>query len=125
MTEVCLASLAATNQVRFVSQTLTRSKNACAWVLKNQKYISWLGNHESSLLWITAKAGCGKTTMAAHISQLLSSNPSLEAQISQKVHTTCVVLFFFFRKSNQATEKTAPSARRTLVSQLAQQVPNV
>jgi energy-coupling factor transporter ATP-binding protein EcfA2 len=120
-----LANLSATDQNRFVLQVLNRSRNACTWILKNQKYISWFESHKSSLLWMTAKAGCGKTTMAAHISQMISSNQTPEAQVPQKEETTSLVLFFFFRKSNQEAEKSGPAALRTFVSQLVRQEPQI
>lgn len=123
--DACLATLAATDQNGFVSQTLSRSRHGCTWILKNQKYISWFESHECSLLWITAQAGCGKTTIASHISQMISSNRTPETSVPRKEKTTCAVLFFFFQKSNQENQKTAPAALRTLVGQLVRQVPQV
>ncbi len=63
--------------------------------------------------------------MAAHISQMISSNQTPEAQVPQKEETACLVLFFFFRKSNQESEKSGPAALRTFVSQLVRQEPQV
>ena len=124
-TEACLANLTATDQTRFLTQTLIRSKNACAWILNNQKFVRWYDDDISALLWITAKAGYGKTTLAAHISQMISANPSFEAQIPQKNESKPLVLFFFFQRSNQEAEKTAIAALRTLASQLVRQEPQV
>src|SRR5436853_185077 len=93
------------DQTRFLSQTLSRSKHACAWILKSQKFISWHESNKSALLWITAKAGYGKTTMAAHISQMISINQTSEALVLQKDKIKPVVLFFFFQKCNQEAKK--------------------
>lgn len=112
------------DQTRFLLQTLSRSKHACAWILKSQKFISWHESNKSALLWITAKAGCGKTTMAAHISQMISINQTSKALFPQKDKIKPVVLFFF-QKSNQEAEKTATAALRTIASQLVRQEPQV
>jgi len=85
----------------------------------------WYEDNKSALLWITAKAGCGKTTMAAHISQMISANPFFRAQVPQKDELKPLVLFFFFQRSNQEAEKTATAALRTLASQLVRQEPQV
>jgi hypothetical protein len=120
-----LANLAAKDQSGLVSQTLSGSKHACTWIVKNHKYISWLEGLGSSLLWVTAQAGCGKTTIAAHVSQMILSNCTLEAIAPKKEIPICIVLFFFFQKSNQEDQKSALAALRTLVSQLVRQAPQV
>jgi Ankyrin repeats (3 copies)/NACHT domain len=93
--------------------------------LKNQEYIFWRESQKSSLLWITAKAGCGKTTLAAHICQMISTHQTPKALVSQKDKSKWVVLYFFFQKSNHKALKTAPAALRTIVRQLVRQVPAV
>ena len=60
--------------------------------------------------------------MAAHISQAVDvEDPSKTENEEQKP----IVLRFFFRRSNQEAQKTAPAALRTIASQLAQQQPRV
>ena len=93
--------------------------------MENQKFSSWHGSNESDLLWITAKAGCGKTTLAAHISQNITINQSSHPQGPEINKIKPVVLFFFFHKSNQEAEGTATAALRTITSQLVRQVPHV
>jgi hypothetical protein len=108
-----------------MSQMLNRSKHAGQWVLKNPKYVSWLESNEVDLIWITSKAGFGKTTLVSHITQNLQSNQSPQRQESKNDKVKPVVLFFFFHKSNQELEGTAAGALRTIVHQLACQVPGV
>jgi hypothetical protein len=107
-----------------VSQTLDCSKHACSWILKNQKYASWFNNDKSSLLWLTAQAGCGKTTMAAHISHMISSH-QIPKSDTHTDEATSAVLTFFFRNSTHDTERSASAALRTLINQLARQEPRV
>ena len=63
--------------------------------------------------------------MAAHICQMISTHQTPEALVSQKDKSKCVVLYFFFQKSNHEAVKTAPAALRTVVRQLVRQVPAV
>ena len=113
--DACLSNLAAIDQTRFLSQVLNRSEHACSWILKNDKFISWQESSTSRLLWITAKAGYGKTTVAAHICQMISTQPTPGTQ--------CAQLYFFFQKSSHV--KIAPAALRTIVRQLVDQIPAV
>jgi len=110
------------DQTQFLSQVLSRSKHACTWILKNRKYIIWYENEKSSLLWITAKAGYGKTTMAAHICQMIFTRQNPKA-LSWEDKSKSVVLYFFFQKSNHEAIKTALAALKSVVLQLVRQVP--
>lgn len=120
-TDACLESLAATNQTRFVAQVLGRSRHACSWLPGQQQYAAWVESIRSSLLWISAKAGCGKTTIAAHVSQMVRTHPSPGPSDPARHTTGCLVLSFFFRKSNQTSDNTALAALRSIASQLARQ----
>jgi ankyrin repeat protein len=122
-TDVRLATLAPTDQARFLSQALVRSKDGCAWIFENQKYILWHEDKDSSLLWITGKAGHGKTTLAAHICHRISMHHQHEVLAHQKDELKRVVLYFFFQKTNDEAVKTAAAACRTIIHQLVCQVP--
>lgn len=123
--DACLASQVPTEQRLFLSQILIRSKGACGWISGNQKYRSWHDSNDSDLLWITAKAGCGKTTLAAHISEMLSTDTVPKPPQSIEPNEKLVVLSFFFHKSNEEAEGTATAALRTISNQLGRQVPHV
>jgi hypothetical protein len=124
-TDACLANLSPSDQKHLLLQILGRSKNACAWILKNQKFISWHNSNASSLLWVTAKAGCGKTTTAAHIYRIVSSIQPSEAFIPPGNKSQPILLHFFFQKSNQQAENTASAALRTFAAQLIHQEPQL
>lgn len=117
-----MESLNATNQTRFVTQILSRSKHACKWVQGHRQYVTWAAGTHSSLLWISAKAGCGKTTIAAHISRMVQVDPESRAP---SLEGRRIGLSFFFRKSNQASENTALAALRSITSQLVRQEPRL
>ena len=91
--------------------------------MRNPKYVSWLENHEADLLWISAKAGCGKTTLASHVIEKVGKNHSSQPISSNNKDLMPVVLYFFFHKSNIEAEGIATGTLKTFVSQLVRQVP--
>lgn len=56
-----------------------RIHHACLWISENQKFRSWASSKFSTLLWLTADPGCGKTILASYIVDSLSSNLSNSA----------------------------------------------
>ena len=129
-TLACLASLEPTDQEIFLTEKLSCSKQACRWFSKTSEYASWYDGTKSDLLLVTARAGCGKTTLAAHVSQWVvdssyvpsHANVPGRADVQSDIKTGAVSLSFFFSKSNWETEGTATSALRTIVSQLVHQI---
>jgi hypothetical protein len=75
------------------------------------------------LLWITAKAGCGKTTLAAHISESVSSNHRSGGSSSFGSEMEPVVLTFFFQRNYQEAGQTSLTALNTFAAQLSRQQP--
>lgn len=122
-TEECLANLSATDQTQFLSQALRRSPNACVWIQEDQRFVQWQEDTSPSLLWVTAKAGCGKTTVAAHVCQMISQPQTSEEPALPGNDHTRVLLYFFFQRSNHASVRTASAAIRTLIGQYVHQVP--
>jgi len=104
-----ISSLLPTEQDLFISRILSRSRSAGRWLLQTLQYRAWYDVPETDLLLITAGAGCGKTTLAAHISQWVISEDAAE---------NAAVLQFFFQGRNQETEGTALSALQTIIVQL-------
>jgi hypothetical protein len=117
----CLSHLAATDQTRFLSQTVQNSRKTCTWIMRHRQYTTWHESDESSLLWLTARSGCGKTTVAAHVYDTLSLEQNINDQKPLSHLSKPVVLQFFFRKSNQESERNALAALRTFTAQLVRQ----
>ena len=44
----------------------------CGWILQHEKWIQFDSSLTSSLLWITADAGCGKSVTAQDISSTIT-----------------------------------------------------
>lgn len=45
----------------------TAVRGTCTWIFNHAKYWSWLAETDSSLLWISADAGCGKSVLASFL----------------------------------------------------------
>jgi hypothetical protein len=115
------------DQTSFRAQILNRSKNSCVWIQETEKYISWDKSSCSGLFRITARAGCGKTTLAAHVSEwVLPASQTFETKVqvaNSPDHTqkNQILLFFFFQRSSQEAESTGITALRTIIHQLIKQ----
>ncbi|OGM46557.1 hypothetical protein ABOM_004619 [Aspergillus bombycis] len=66
-----------------------RYEGTCEWFLQDPKFIHWRDSAQSSLLWVSADPGCGKSVLARSL-------VDGELQMSTQ-RTTC---FFFFKDDN-------------------------
>lgn len=113
-----MASLNPTNQKFLVLQLLSRSKDAFSWFRHTSQYTDWIEESNTSVLVVTAGPGCGKSTLAAHISDWVSTET--EAQSKKPL-----LLYFFFQSSSREVTRTASAAIRTLINQLIEQDPDL
>lgn len=67
---------------------------------------------------MTTRAGCGKTTVAAHVSRMVAADDGNKVHGSRSRFPQPLVLSFFFRKSSQDTERNAAAALRSITRQL-------
>lgn len=88
-------------------------KGTCQWFLRHPNYTSWRDNDSSSILWVSADPGCGKSVL----SKLLVDK---ELQTT-KSRTTC---YFFFKDDNDIQKK-ATSALCALLHQVFAQKPEL
>jgi len=106
---------------------MTGYQSACRWFLTESRFQQWRMGSCSDILYVTARAGCGKTTLAAHVINALQRNFHLEGsqdrhQEEHKLGKT-MLLYFFFQKVNVDDEGTAVAALRGIISQLVYQMP--
>jgi ankyrin repeat domain-containing protein 50 len=80
------------------------------WFLQHKKYQHWRQEQKSSLLWVSADPGCGKSVLAKFLVD------ELKGRESQSIlpGTVC----FFFCKDDNDEQKSATSALRALLHQL-------
>ncbi|KAL0930568.1 ankyrin repeat protein [Colletotrichum truncatum] len=60
-------------------------KGTCQWFLEHKKFTKWLKESSSSLLWVTANPGCGKSVLSSFLVDVLS----------KKFPETSICHFFF------------------------------
>ena len=87
-----------------------RVQGTCMWFLQHKKYRHWRQEQKSSLLWVSADPGCGKSVLAKFLVDELNGRESQ----SILPGTVC----FFFCKDDNDEQKSATSAIRALLHQL-------
>jgi Cdc6-like AAA superfamily ATPase len=106
---------------------LSHEKYACCWFFETPRVKSWLSNPDvgSEILYITARAGCGKTTIVAHtIQHIKGSLKDLQVGQTSKSISGPFLLYFFFQKRSLDEEGTAIAAMKAMISQLLHQMPH-
>lgn len=125
-----MASFDPVEQNFLLSQTLNHSQHGCHWFRQTTEYTTWLADESTSFLCVFARAGCGKTTLAAHVSQwvALDTKP-VKSEIQEQHHpansSEPIVLIFFYQKANQEAAGNASAALRSIITQLVQLIPDL
>ncbi|CZR60693.1 uncharacterized protein PAC_10589 [Phialocephala subalpina] len=88
-------------------------KGTCQWFLKHKTYVTWRDSLTSSLLWVSADPGCGKSVLSKSL-----ADKELQAT---KNRTIC---YFFFKDDNE-DQKTATNALCALLHQLFDRKPEL
>ena len=87
------------------NQISKRVKSTCDWVLRDQTFRDWLQNAQSSVMFVTAYPGCGKSVLSRAIVD--------EKIVGTDSYTT---LYFFFQDSRK--QRTVTCALCSLLHQL-------
>ncbi|KAK8109197.1 ankyrin repeat protein [Apiospora sp. TS-2023a] len=69
----------------------TKVKGTCSWFVDDPKFREWRDSAESSLLWVSAGPGCGKSVLSRSLID--------ECQLSMSP-ATAIVCHFFFKEGN-------------------------
>ena len=104
----CLQCLYTSNHRQHKERNPKRVPGTCEWFLKHTKYIDWTSAECSSLLWVSADAGCGKSVLASFLIEKLGATIPV-------VDTT--VCYFFFKDDN-IEQRSTPSAFRSILHQI-------
>ena len=94
-----------------------RAPGTCEWVFRHPKYQQWRQARQSSLLWISADPGCGKSVLASFLIDEFRSLP-FQAKLAS---TVC----FFFFKDDSDEQNNATLALNAIAHQLLRQNPGV
>ncbi|KAI9765965.1 MAG: hypothetical protein M1840_006972, partial [Geoglossum simile] len=86
-----------------------RVERTCQWFLKHPNFQTWHQSNTSSLLWVSADPGCGKSVLSKSL---------VEKELkSTESRTTC----YFFFKDDDVKQKSATNALSALLHQLFSQ----
>ena len=85
--------------------------NTCNWLLKNEKYTTWLARSQA-LLWIEGKPGAGKSTL-------------LRYAVRQPRQSNELVASFFFSARGTPIQQTSLGMFRSLLHQLLEKIPEM
>ncbi|KAJ5490400.1 hypothetical protein N7453_011225 [Penicillium expansum] len=88
-----------------------RIEGTCEWSTSHPLFNGWRNSERSSLLWLSADPGCGKSVLAKYLIDHVI--PTTEGR------TTC----YFFFKADSTEQRSIASALRALLHQLFTQKP--
>ena len=95
----------------------SRVLGTCQWFLHHISFLTWRETQSSSLLWLSADPGCGKSVLSKYLvdwqQELLTIN-----------HEAPTVCYFFF-KDTDASRKSSVQAIRAFLHQLLMQEPDL
>lgn len=86
----------------------SREPETCEWVHADDHFQEWQSKRKSSLLWISADPGCGKSVLSSYLYDYLRS-PSNN-------HSGIVCQFFF--KSDNEEQRSGATAMCAILHQL-------
>jgi ankyrin repeat protein len=96
----------ASDYEQFKDRNPKRVEGTCEWVLHHPNFQNWKDSSSSSLLWVSADPGCGKSTLSKSLVDI-DLKPT-------DARTTC---YFFFKDDNDA-QKSLATALSALLHQL-------
>src|SRR5882724_2259326 len=94
----CQQLLRTSDYERYKDRNPFPVKGTCQWFLRHTNYVTWRDSLNSSLLWVSADPGCGKSVLSRFL-----ADRELQATRNR---TIC---YFFFKDDNE-DQKTATTA---------------
>jgi len=105
----CLQALRTSEYEQFKDRNPDRLEGTCQWLLRHNHFKSWEKSDCSSLLWVSADPGCGKSVLAKSLAD--QELKTTEARL------TC----YFFFKDDSEKQKSVTTALSALLHQLLSQ----
>ena len=106
--QACLLSLYTSDYEAHKNRNPKAVDGTCQWILRHEKYKAWCEAQGSSLLWISADAGCGKSVLVSFLASYLT-------YASARADTN--ICYFFF-KDDVDEQKNAIFALSALLHQI-------
>jgi ankyrin repeat domain-containing protein 50 len=108
--EDCLACLRTTAYEEAMEKNPERVPGTCEWFLRHPRYLEWLNESTSPLLWVTADPGCGKSVLSKFL---------VDDYRSWMWKDTSICYFFF--KDDSDENRSATNALCAILHQLFRQ----
>ena len=108
--EDCLACLRTTAYEETMEKNPERVPGTCEWFLQHPRYLEWLNESTSPLLWVTADPGCGKSVLSKFL---------VDDYRSWMWKDTSICYFFF--KDDSDEDRSATNALCAILHQLFRQ----
>ena len=106
----CFRSFYQGNYQSFMDRNPDRVADTCEWFLRHPQYLDWRKKESSSLLWVSADPGCGKSVLAKFLVEHLRETKSEKGRPELVCH-------FFFKDDNDE-QRSAVLALRALLHQI-------
>ncbi|KAI1759681.1 hypothetical protein GGR53DRAFT_130182 [Hypoxylon sp. FL1150] len=71
---------------------LCQQPGSCRWFSESEHFVSWRGDASPGILWLTGRPGSGKSVLASHVIEQVTSSGAL-----------CSYFFFTQREANKST----------------------
>jgi hypothetical protein len=113
----CHNALRTSNYVSHKDRNPKAVKGTCQWILNHEKYLAWRREQASSLLWLSADPGCGKSVLASYLVDHLEDAGN-RLQVSESV---C----YFFFKDDSDEQNNSTFALCALLHQLYRSQPQL
>ena len=117
MEEKCFQSLYVSEYATAWDRIPIRTDGTCEWFLNHPEFLQWRDDIDSSLLWLSADPGCGKTVLSSFLYHYLNSPASSEPRMGR-------VIYFFFN-ADDAKQDSALAALSAMIHQLIAQDHNL
>ena len=114
-----------------IENIVYQSPQGCQWFLHHETFEAWKSSPNGQLMYLSARAGCGKTTIASHVVRNLMEMSAEGGKRSNGVGSTDqesdpqTPLFFFFSKNGKEHENTIVVAFGTMINQLRRLYPSM
>jgi len=105
----CLQTLRTSEYEKFKDWNPDRLEGTCEWFLKHIHFQKWQQSSSSSLLWVSADPGCGKSVLAKSL---------IDQEV--KAMKSSITCYFFFKDDNEK-QKSITTALSALLHQLFSQ----
>ena len=106
----CMRRLYSSDYTRHKNRIPSRTKGSCEWFLTHPRYLDWKRPYRSTMLWVSAGPGCGKSVLGSF---LIDELKDVESQAT----FAATVCYFFFRDDND-DQRNAILALNALLHQI-------